>query len=135
MSTSTRSPDVLSDPVVNLRRASVICAGLGVVGVVGSAFAGHLLLGLFACLGMAMGAINNRMLQRAVQSYADLSSLTARHFRRGVLKRLMVITVIAVGAALLVRPDGLGVIAGLAVFQVVMMIVAAVPVFRSLRPS
>jgi len=34
-----------------------------------------------------------------------------------------------------VRPDGLGVFAGLAVFQIVMLIGAAVPVFRSLRPS
>ena len=38
-------------------------------------------------------------------------------------------------SALLVRPDGLGVFAGLAVFQVLMLVGAAVPVFRSLRPN
>jgi hypothetical protein len=44
------------------------------------------------------------------------------------------ITVMAFGCALLIRPDGLGVFVGLAVFQVLMLVGAAVPVFRSLRP-
>ena len=38
-------------------------------------------------------------------------------------------------SALLLRPDGLGVFAGLAVFQILMLVGAAVPVFRSLRPT
>jgi hypothetical protein len=43
------------------------------------------------------------------------------------------ITVVAFGCAFLLRPDGLGVFVGLAVFQVLMLVGAAVPVFRSLR--
>ncbi len=51
------------------------------------------------------------------------------------MARLGLITLLAIGLGVLVRPDGLGVFAGLAVFQIVMLIGAAVPVFRSLRPS
>ena len=49
--------------------------------------------------------------------------------------RLGAVTLVAIGVALLVHPDGLGIFAGLAVFQVVMLVGAAVPVFRSLRPT
>jgi hypothetical protein len=49
--------------------------------------------------------------------------------------RLAAVTLIAIGCAVLVRPDGLAVFAGLAVFHVIMLLGAALPVFRGLRPS
>ena len=44
-------------------------------------------------------------------------------------------TLVAIGFGFLIQPDGLGVFVGLAVFQVLMLVGAAVPVFRSLRPT
>jgi hypothetical protein len=41
--------------------------------------------------------------------------------------------VIAVGVALLIRPDGLGVFAGLAFFQLLMVGGATVPVYKQLK--
>ncbi len=61
--------------------------------------------------------------------------MTKTRFRNGVLGRLGGITLLAIAVALLDRPDGLGVFAGLAVFQVLMLVGAAVPVFRSMRPK
>jgi hypothetical protein len=58
-----------------------------------------------------------------------------KQFRRGVMARLALITAVALAVGMLLRPDGLGVFVGLAVFQLLMLIGAAVPVFRSLRPS
>jgi hypothetical protein len=52
-----------------------------------------------------------------------------------VLGRLSGITIFSIALALLLRPDGLGVFAGLAVFQILMLVGAALPVFRSMRPS
>ena len=52
-----------------------------------------------------------------------------------MLVRLRGITLVAIAFALLIRPDGLGVFAGLAVFQIIMLVGAALPVFRSLRPT
>lgn len=124
-----------ADPVGNLRRSVIVGAVLGVASIVVLAFFGHALAGVFGCVGLALGALNNRMLQRSVVSYAANDEMNKVQFRHGVFIRLGLITVIAIVIALIFRPDGLGVFAGLAVFQILMLVGASVPVLRSLRPS
>ena len=119
----------------NLRRSALIGAVLGAVSIVVTSMYGHPLMGVFGCVGVALGALNNRMLQTSVIRFASSPELGKKQFRRGVMGRLGLITLLAIGVGLLVRPDGLGVFVGLAVFQVLMLIGAAVPVFRSLRPT
>ena len=119
----------------NLRRAVVVSSGLGVIGIVVLSLAGHPLMAVFGCVGLGLGAVNNGMLQRSVLRYGADESISKKQFRRGVMTRLTVVTLIAIGCALLVRPDGLAVFVGLAVFHVIMLVGAALPVFRSLRPS
>jgi hypothetical protein len=75
------------------------------------------------------------MLQKSVLRYAADEHIGKKQFRRGVMSRLGAITLIAIALGFFVRPDGLGVFVGLAAFQIVMLIGAAVPVFRSLRPT
>ena len=119
----------------NLRRSAIVGAVLGIVAVVVTAINGHVFMGIFGCVGIALGAINNRMLQMSVIAYANHPEMGKKRFRNGVFGRLGAITLLAVAIGLLVRPDGLGVFAGLAVFQILMLVGAAVPVFRSLRPT
>ncbi|HEU5266526.1 MAG TPA: ATP synthase subunit I [Jatrophihabitans sp.] len=119
----------------NLRRSMIVSAVLGIAAVVGAAFAGHVLFGVFCCAGLALGAVNNRMLQKSVIRFATSGNPSKKRFRRGVLARLGAVTLVAIGVAVLVRPEGLGVFVGLAVFQVLMLVGAAVPVMRSLRPT
>jgi hypothetical protein len=120
----------------NLRRSVVVGAVLGVAAIVITSVMGHPLMGLFGALGLALGALNNKMLQQSVLRFAVATDvITKKQFGFGVARRLLGITIVAVGAALFVRPDGLGVFAGLAVFQVLMLVGAAVPVFHSLRPT
>jgi hypothetical protein len=119
----------------NLRRSTIVGAALGVVAIVVTSMYGHPLMGVFGCVGIALGAVNNRMLQTSVIRYAASPEIGRKQFRHGVLGRLGLITLLALGLGLLVRPDGLGVFVGLAVFQILMLIGAAVPVFRSLRPT
>ena len=96
-------------------------------------------MGVFGCLGLALGALNNRMLQRSVLIRLRRPTPTARNARSasaaGCWAGSAAITIFAIAIALLVRPDGLGVFAGLAVFQILMLVGAALPVFRSLRPT
>jgi hypothetical protein len=75
------------------------------------------------------------MLQQSVIRYASTPEIGKKQFRRGVMARLAVITLLAIAIGFFIRPDGLGVFVGLAVFQILMLIGAAVPVFRSLRPT
>lgn len=119
----------------NLRRSAIIGAVLSVVAIVVTALNGHPLMGVFGFAGIALGAVNNRMLQLSVIAYANDPVMNKKRFRNGVFGRLGGITLLAVAIGLLARPDGLGVFAGLAVFQILMLVGAALPVFRSLRPS
>jgi peptidoglycan biosynthesis protein MviN/MurJ (putative lipid II flippase) len=119
----------------NLRRAVIVSAVLAVVAIVVTSIAGHPLIGVFGLVGLGLGALNNRMLQTSVLRYAADENMGKKQFRRGVMARLAVVTLIAIALALLVRPDGLAVFVGLGVFQILMLIGAAVPVFRSLRPT
>lgn len=119
----------------NLRRSALIGSVLGVLAIVIAAVQGHPLMGVFGLVGIALGALNNLMLQRSVLAYARDASMSKKRFRNGVFGRLGGITLLAIAIGLLVRPDGLGVFGGLALFQILMLVGAAVPVFRSLRPS
>jgi hypothetical protein len=119
----------------NLRRSVVVSCVLGAAAIVIASVMGHPLMGVFGVLGLGLGAVNNWMLQRSVVEYGNNAEAGRIKFRRGVMGRLSTITIVAIGIGLLVRPDGLGVFAGLAVFQILMLVGAAVPVFRSLRPS
>jgi hypothetical protein len=119
----------------NLRRSALLSAVIGVVGIVVCAVEGHVLMGVFGFLGLGLGAYNNKLLQKSVLRYAANETIGKKQFRRGVMARLGLITLLAVGLGFFVRPDGLGVFVGLAVFQILMLIGAAVPVFRSLRPT
>lgn len=125
----------LVDAAANLRRSAIVAAILGAASIVVLALFAHPWMGVFGCIGLALGALNNRMLQRSVRNYAMDQSISKKRFRNGVMGRLAAVTLIAIGCAVLVRPDGLAVFAGLAVFHVIMLLGAALPVFRGLRPS
>ncbi len=118
----------------NLRRSVGISSVLGIVAIVIASLAGHPLAGVFGCVGLALAALNNQMLQKSVVQFAT-SGVTKGKFRGGVMLRLGGITIISIIIALLFRPDGYATFAGLAVFHILMLVGAAVPVFRSLRPN
>jgi len=119
----------------NLRRAVLSSSALGLVAIVVLSLSGYPWLAVFGCVGLGLGAVNNRLLQRSVLRYGLNETVTQKQFRHGVMGRLGTVTLIAAACALLVRPDGLAVFVGLAVFHVIMLVGAALPVFRSLRAS
>jgi hypothetical protein len=123
------------DAAANLRRSVMVAAGFGALAIVVLALLGHPWAGVFVCVGMALGAVNNALLQRSVARFTRSPQMGRSQFSGRVLIRLGLITLLAFAVALLVRPDGFGVFAGLAGFQVLMLLGASVPVFRSLRQS
>ena len=129
-------PAVPAIAVGNLRRSVIIASVLGVASMAVTALFGHVLIGVFGCVGLGLGALNTRLVQRSVVAYAvsEAANKKAR-FTRSVLGRLGLITLLSLGIAVLVRPDGLGVFAGLAIFQILMIGGASVPVYKQLRQS
>lgn len=120
--------------VANLRRSMLVAVPLGIVGIALTALVGHPLAGAFVCAGLALGGLNSWLLQRSVARYAvSGADHGKRRFVGGVFGRLGLFTMVGLAVALLVRPDGVGVVAGLAVFQVLMLASASMPLIRELR--
>jgi hypothetical protein len=131
------TPDVTATTksVVNLRRAVPIAAGLGAVSFVVLTPMGYPLTAAFFCGGLGLGLLNTSLVQRSAARFAASGDPNKRRFAVSVLARLTLITALAVGLALALQPEGLGVFAGLAIFQLLMIFIASVPLVRELRQS
>lgn len=109
--------------------------GGAVAGLLGLAVlvpAGYGLFALFACVGLALGALNSLLVVQAVAKFADTRPSKAR-FSGSVLFRLGVVTVLALGCALLFRPAGLAVFGGLALFQFIAIVCSMLPLIKEIR--
>lgn len=121
--------------VVDLRRAIPIAACLGAASFVVLAPMGYPLTAVFFCGGLGLGLLNTALVQRSTARFAASGEPSKRRFAVSVLGRLTLITGLAVGLALVLRPAGLGVFAGLAVLQLVIIFIASVPLVKELRQS
>ena len=118
----------------NLKRSLLVAVPLAALALVLAALLGHPLAGAFVFLGLALGALNSWLVQRSVVHFGESDAPDKKkRFIVGVVARLSFITVIAAAVLFLVRPDGMGILAGLALFQLIMLGGAAVPLFRELR--
>lgn len=116
------------------RRAVIVACIVGVVALVVSVPLDYLAAAAFGCLGLGLGMLNSRLVQLSVVRFARMeSSRPKRQFVGSVVMRLALITVLALAMALLFRPEGIGVIVGLGVFQLLMIVVAAVPMMKEMR--
>ncbi len=133
---ATEIPAIPAHASANLRRSALVSVPLGVVAIGLLALVGHVLAGLLACVGLALGALNSWLVQRSVVKYAGSTDAhRKRRFIGGVLGRLTLISVVGLGLCLLLLPDGLGVLGGIAVFQILMLASASAPLIRELRKA
>jgi hypothetical protein len=121
--------------VVTLRRAMPIAACLGAASLVVLAPMGYPLAAVFFCGGLGLGLLNTALVQRSAARFAASGDPNKRRFAVSVLARLTLITGLAVGLALALQPEGLGVFAGLAALQLVVIFIASVPLVKELRQS
>ena len=125
-------------PPVNRRTLRRTLIWAGVVAVVAVAVLvpmGQPLAALLGCVGLALGALNARLAQVSVARYSDRGSFSKARFAVSVLGRLGVITVIALSCALLLNTAGLAVFAGIAVFQLLTIVSAMLPLVKEIRQA
>ena len=115
----------------NLKRSLVLAMPIGALALLVLALLGHPLAGVFVVLGLAFGVLNTWLMQRSVVRYGERRSKGG--FVGGMLGRLFLLTAASLVAVFLVRPDGIGLLAGIAIFQALVLFGAAVPVFKELR--
>ena len=116
------------------RRTAIAGVVLAIVVVAVCVPLGYGLFALFGCVGIALGIINSAFAMGSVVRFSHGSATPSKaKFSGGVLLRLAVITVVAFGCALLVRPYGIAVFGGLAVFQLLATVSSILPLIKEIR--
>jgi uncharacterized protein (DUF58 family) len=114
-------------------RLSLICVAITAVAVGAAAVLGNAWFGLFFGIGLGLGLLNALLVQRSVESITAEAHPLKRKMALNSATRLLVITVIGLTIAFVFRPTGLGVVFGLALFQVLLVLTTALPVMKALR--
>ena len=131
---TTNVPPSYTPPVTKamFRRTTIMAGVVTAIVVVVLVALGYGLYGLFLAVGVALGTLNLWLAVRSVANFASARPSKVR-FSGSVLGRLAVITVIALALAWLVRPAGIAVIGGLALFQFLAIVSSMLPLIKEIR--
>jgi hypothetical protein len=122
-------------PPVSFRplRLLILCAVLGALAVLASGLLGHIAVGAFFAGGLLLGLLNAVLVQRSVVAITADAHPLKRKMALNSATRLLVMTVIGLTIAYIFRPAGLGVVFGMALFQVLLVLSTALPVWKAVR--
>lgn len=136
MSADHPSPLSSRNALLTFRRAALGSLATGGAAVLVLALLGHPLLGLYALLGIALGAANGYFMYRSLRGLASQErEVTRKRVAGSSLSRLGAITAIALAIGIAARPDGLAVFFGLAFFQLAATASALLPNLKEARRS
>jgi hypothetical protein len=122
-------PSVVFRPVHLL----IGCAVFAALAIGLAAWAGHVMFGVFFGVGLVLGLVNALLVQRSVASITSEANPIKHKMALNSATRLLIITVVGLTVAYLFRPPGLGVVFGLALFQVYLVLSTALPVWKKIR--
>jgi hypothetical protein len=130
--------DQLSLPEMGqvVRHVALSALGIGVVALAVSVLTSHALFGLGACIGLALGIANLRIVSSSV---AKLAAAAPAHPKRVLasrsLVRLLACTAIVIGLAFASIQLGFGTAGGLAVFYLLLALLLIRSLLRSARSA
>jgi hypothetical protein len=122
-------------PSVAFRPVRLLTMSL-VLTVIAIAVAGslhHPMVGVFFGVGLLLGLLNAVGVQRSVAAITAEAHPLKKKMAMNSASRLLIITVVGLTVAFIFRPAGLGVVFGLALFQVLLVLSTALPVWKKLR--
>ncbi|HEV7584051.1 MAG TPA: ATP synthase subunit I [Mycobacterium sp.] len=114
-------------------RLLVICGAITAVAIAAAGLSGHLMVGVFFGVGLLLGLLNALLVRRSVSSITAKEHPLKSSMAINSATRLAIITVIGLIIAYVFRPAGVGVVFGLALFQVLLVLSTALPVWKKLR--
>lgn len=129
------APLVLPSVAFRPLRLFVICVVLAAVAIAATYSIDRPMIGVYLGVGLGIGLVNALLIRRAVNAVTAEAHPLKRKMAVNSAVRLAVITVIALLIAYLARPDGLGVLFGLALFQPLLVGSTALPVWKKIRSS
>ncbi|HTY32954.1 ATP synthase subunit I [Mycobacterium sp.] len=122
-------PSVAFRPV----RLFVISVGITALAILAAGLSGHLMVGVFFGIGLLLGLLNALLVRHSVESITAREHPLKRSMAVNSMSRLAIITIVGLIIAYVFRPAGLGVLFGLALFQVLLVLATALPVWKKLR--
>ena len=122
-------PSVAFRPV----RLLVISLAIIAVATLAAGMSGHLMVGVFFGIGLLLGLLNALLVRRSVAVITAQENPRKASMALNSATRLALITIVALIVAYVFRPAGLGVLFGLALFQVLLVASTALPVWKKLR--
>ena len=122
-------PSVAFRPI----RLFTICCALTVLAIAAAGFFGYVMFGVFFGVGLGLGLINAILVQRSVDAITAEAHPLKRKMAVNSATRLLVISVVGLVIAFAFRPLGLWVLFGLALFQVLLILSTALPVWKKIR--
>ncbi len=114
-------------------RLFAVCVALTGLAVLAAGLLGHVMVGVFFGIGLGLGLLNAVLVQRSVEAITAEAHPLKRKMALNSATRLLVMTVIGLTIAFLFRPQGLGVVFGMALFQVVLVLATALPVMKKIK--
>jgi hypothetical protein len=114
-------------------RLFAISLVLTVAAVAIAASLGSPKVGVFFGVGLLLGLLNALGVQRSVAAITADAHPLKKKMALNSATRLLVITTIGLAIAFIFRPAGLGVVFGLALFQLLLVLSTALPVWKTLR--
>jgi len=115
------------------RQLLIVCAVLTALVVGLAAWSGHVMFGVFFGVGLVLGLVNALLVQRSVAAITADAHPIKRKMAVNSATRLLIITAVGLTVAWFFKPAGLGVVFGLALFQVVLVLSTALPVWKKIR--
>ncbi|MCB9442118.1 MAG: ATP synthase subunit I [Mycolicibacterium sp.] len=122
-------------PAVAFRpvRLGIICLVLAGLAAGLSAYLEHPMFGLFFAVGLAMGLSNALLIRRAVTNITAKDHPLKSQMAVNSAVRLLVMSVVGLAIAYQWRPDGLGTLFGIALFEALLVATTSLPVLKKLR--
>lgn len=120
-------------PSFSLVRPTILCLIFGVLAVAVTIPLHRWVLGILICVGLLIGLGNAVLVLRAVTRITATETPSKQKMALSSASRLLIITVVAIVIGFLLRPNGIGLFFGLAVFQVIQVLNTTLPVLKGLR--
>lgn len=114
-------------------RLAVLPLVIGAVAVIVAGLLGHVWAGVLFAGGLFLGAANGMAAQMATVWMTTADGVDRGTIVRSSLRRLAVVTVVAIAIAFLARPTGWVLLLGLAVYQLIGTAATAGATMRELR--
>jgi len=121
---------VPASATLDLRRPVIVAMFVGAAGLLVCGLFGHIVMGILIIVGLGLGLLNTRLLQRSVVKVISSENPNKKAIGRSSLPRLLFIAGLAVAFGIFLKPDGFGVFFGLAAFQVIIIATTVTPVIK-----